>query len=156
MASATAKHQHRHYKTLILLVLSMTGGTLLLLWLARFSPVTPLAATRSWTDITLRTEPGVNPNGFYHLRIDSEGRLFQSNAWKERTPDPDRPRTIHLLVTSASPSGLATDVQADTLRRTLADLGKLYSIPGDRVRVEAAGVVASLEGGTNRAALTGS
>lgn len=138
MAASKSRHQHRHYKTLIALVVSMTGGTFFLLWVGRLSPVTPLRGqvltTPRWSEIAVRAESNRNPRGFFHLRIDESGQLFQSSAWKIGQPDPDRPETIHLLLTSASGDGV-TDAQRQTLSRTIADLRQQHGIPSSRIGV---------------------
>lgn len=137
MAAGKSRHQHRHYKTLIALVVSMTGGTFFLLWVGRLSPVTPLRgqvlATPRWTEIAVRAESDHNPRGFFHLRIDEAGRLFQSSAWKIGQPDPDHPESIHLLLTSAEEG--ATAAQRQTLSRTIADLRQQHGIPSSGVSV---------------------
>ncbi len=136
MAASKSRHQHRHYKTLIALVLSMTGGTFFLLWVGRLSPVTPLlgqvASAQRWNDIAVRAEDDRNPRGFFHLRIDESGMLYQSSAWKNGQPDPDHPETIHVLLTS---SGGVTPAQTQTLSRTIADLCRRHGIASEHVSV---------------------
>lgn len=138
MAASKSRHQHRHYKTLIALVLSMTGGTFFLLWVGRLTPVTPLrgqvAAAQRWNEITVRAESDHNPRGFFHLRIDEAGQLFQSSAWKIGQPDPDHPEAIHVLLTSAAG---VTPAQTQTLSRTIADLRRQHGIASERVSVVA-------------------
>ncbi len=138
MAASTSRHQHRHYKTLIALVVSMTGGTFFLLWVGRLSPVTPLRgkvpAPQRWSEIAVRAENDHNPRGFFHLRIDEAGQLYQSSAWKIGRPDPDHPETILVLLTSTDDAGV-TQVQTQTLSRTLADLRRQHGIPSERVSV---------------------
>ncbi len=155
MGSASSRSQHRHYKTLILLVLSMTCGTFFLYWLAQLSPVTPLAATRLWNRIAVRAEPTSTPDGFYHLRIDDAGRLFQSDAWRDRRAHPGSPRTIHVLLT-ASLDGGATEAQARVLSHTLADLGQEFGITNDQVQVARSASFASAESSSNLPRLRGS
>jgi hypothetical protein len=138
MAAGKSRHQNRHYKTLIALVVSMTGSTFFLLWVGRLSPVTPLRGqvltTPRWSEIAVRTETDRNPRGFFHLRIDSAGQLYQSSAWKIGQPDPDRPQTIHVLLTSANGDGV-TAAQKQTLAQTLADLRLQHGIPASGIAV---------------------
>lgn len=137
MAAGKSRHQHRHYKTLIALVVSMTGGTFVLLWVGKLSPVTPLRgqvpATPRWSEIAVRADSDHKPRGFFHLRIDEAGQLFQSSAWKIGQPDPDHPETIHLLLTSSSEG--VTTAQKQTLSRTIADLRRQHAIPTNGVSV---------------------
>ena len=137
MAAAKSRHQHRHYKTLIALVVSMTGGTFFLLWVGRLSPVTPLRgqviSAPRWSGITVRTESDRNPRGFFHLRIDESGQLFQSSAWKIGQPDPDHPSAIHVLLTSEGAG--VTAAQTQTLSRTIADLRLQHGIASNDVSV---------------------
>lgn len=147
-AASSSRHQHRHYKTLILLVLSMTGGTFLLLWLAQFSPVTPLrgrtAGPADWRQIEVRAEAAANAGGFYHLRIDASGRLYRSDAWKYQQAHPDNPGVIALLLSSTHSTGRPTPQQQQTLSRLLADLGNQYRIDAKQVSVRmGASLVAS-------------
>lgn len=141
MAASTSRHQHRHYKTLILLVLSMTGGTFLLLWLAQFSPVTPLRGTSpgpaSWKEILVRAETASDANGFYHLRIDGKGRLYRSDAWRYQQAHPEQPHTIQLLLCETHATGRPTPAQQQTLSRVLAELSGQYEIPSNQVQVRA-------------------
>ncbi|RIK64257.1 MAG: hypothetical protein DCC65_14670 [Planctomycetota bacterium] len=138
-SSSTNRHQHRHYKTLILLVLSMTGGTFLLLWLAQFSPVTPLrgrsAGATDWREIEVRAESTAAAAGFYHLRIDANGRLFRSDAWKYQQAHPEQPGVIAVLLSSTHSNGRPTPAQQQTLSRVLAELGQRYSIDAQEVSV---------------------
>jgi hypothetical protein len=149
MAASAARHRHRHYKTLIALVLSMTGGTLFLLWVGRLSPVIPLRgqvpAPQRWSEITVRAENDHNPRGFFHLRIDEAGQLYQSSAWKIGQPDPDHPETILVLLTSVDGAGIST-AQTQTLSRTLADLRREHGISPDHVSV--------IDGRSSQAAVT--
>lgn len=149
MAADTTRHQNRHYKTLILLVLSMTGGTFLLLWLAQFSPVTPLrgrtAGAGAWTDIAVRAEASPSAAGFYHLRIDGDGRLFRSDAWRYQQGHPDDPAMIQILLSATQSDGRPLPAQQQTLSRVLAQLGRDYNIPSERVVVRQGSTVSSRE-----------
>lgn len=149
MAADSTRHQNRHYKTLILLVLSMTGGTFLLLWLAQFSPVTPLrgrtAGPGTWTEIAVRAESSANAAGFYHLRIDGEGRLFRSDAWRYQSAHPDDPSMIHILLSATRADGRPLPAQQQTLSRVLAQLGRDYKIPSERVVVRPGSTIASAD-----------
>lgn len=139
MAVSTARHQHRHFKTLILLVLSMTGGTFLLFWIGGLAPVTPLRGERPtakvWTRMAVRAEDARRSPGFFHFRIDGDGRRFQSNDWKAGREDTRNPGTIEVLVSSDLPQARLTPVQTKALARLIADLRGEFGIPKDRVRV---------------------
>lgn len=137
MAGSLGRHQNRHFKTLILLVLSMTGGTFFLLWLGQLSPVTPLRSRTAadWNQIAVRTDSADTPQGFYHLRIDVNGQVFQSDAWKEGRAQAGRPGIINLVLSTSEPGAAATRVQAQTLQRTLADLTRRFGIAQDRIVV---------------------
>ena len=146
MAADSTRHHNRHYKTLILLVLSMTGGTFLLLWLAQFSPVTPLRGRTSgpaqWTEISVRAEASPDAGGFYHLRIDGDGRLFRSDAWRYQQPHPDNPSMIQILLSATRPDGRPLPAQQQTLSRVLAQLGRDHKIASERVTVRAGSTIA--------------
>ncbi|MBN2560968.1 MAG: N-acetylmuramoyl-L-alanine amidase [Phycisphaerae bacterium] len=149
MPSTSARHQHRHYKTLIVLVLSMTSGTFLLFWVGKLSPVTPLTSLRGrtsapvapaakvWNEIAVRTQDADRPRGFFHYRIAETGRLFQSSAWKQATHDPHSAGTIQILITCKSPDVRLTTAQTRTLTRLIGDLRATHGIPKDHVRVSA-------------------
>lgn len=141
MSAPSRRHQHRHYKTLILLVLSMTGGTALLLWLAQYSPVTPLrsrmAGQGEWREICIRAESAATSSGFYHLRVDRTGRLYRSEAWKQQQSHPDQPGAVQILLSATNQDGRPTPAQQQTLSRVLAELFERHSIASDRVVVRA-------------------
>lgn len=117
----------------------MTGGTFLLLWLAQFSPVTPLrgrtAGASDWNQIEVRAESTSAAAGFYHLRVDADGRLFRSDAWKYQQPHPDQPGVIAVLLSSTHANGRPTPTQQQTLSRVLAELGQRYTIDSKQVSV---------------------
>lgn len=155
MSAHSVRHQYRHYRTLIALVLAMTGGTMVLFWLGRFSPVTPLRSTaamnRPWTQISVRAEDGRGARGFFHYRIDETGRLFQSYAWKAGQPDRATPKTIHVLLSCGTPDAKVTDAQARTLTRVISQIRSEHDIAADRVFVEAAkGIADRGESGSSR------
>lgn len=141
MAAATVRHQHRHYKTLIVLVLAMTGGTFLLFWVGKLAPVIPLRGNTqvapSWDRILVRAEPAdaVTASGFYHLRIDGCGWLYQSSAWNAGRQDRNAPGTIQLVLTSDQPGGKITPAQSQALSHVIADLCKQYRIRPERIAV---------------------
>ena len=139
MAAASTRHQHRHFKTLIMLVLAMTGGAVSLFYLAQASPVTPLsgrsASPSSWNAIAIRTASSDEDRGFYHFRIDESGRVFQSGAWQRSRSHPDTPGAVHILVTTDRPGQRVSPAQAATLSRTLNDLQSRLAIPDSRVVV---------------------
>lgn len=119
----------------------MTGGTFLLLWLAQFSPVTPLRGTTpgpaAWQEILVRAEMTGDPSGFYHLRIDGAGRLFLSDAWRYQQAHPEQPHTIQLLLCETHATGRPTPAQQQTLSRVLAELSSQYGIASNQVLVRA-------------------
>lgn len=132
---------NRHYKTLIALVLSMTCVTLFLFWLANVTPVTPLrgkvGAAPTWDRISVRAEkePGAE-RGFFHFRIDEQGRLFQTSAWKGGVPSPVRRGTIHILLSNDNPLNPPTVEQTQTLSRTIKELRTRFKIGVDQVLVD--------------------
>ncbi|MFQ5501829.1 MAG: N-acetylmuramoyl-L-alanine amidase [Phycisphaerae bacterium] len=137
MPAVAARHQHRHLKTLIVLVLSMTGGTYFLFWIAQFSPVTPLrASVRNWTKISVRAESDRIPGGFYHYRVDETGRLFQSRAWETGQYERNSPGTIHILLSCGNDRVRVSPEQAKTLSRILSTLRRDYIIPVRNVVVD--------------------
>ena len=139
MPASTVRHQHRHYKTLIVLVLAMTGGTFLLFWVGKLAPVIPLRGNtqvaQSWDRIAVRSEPTDTVAGFYHLRIDGRGWLYQSSAWNTGRQDRNAPGTIQLVLTSDQPGGKITHAQGQALSHVIADLCKQYKIQPDRIAV---------------------
>ncbi|MFQ5428837.1 MAG: hypothetical protein ACE5E1_00895 [Phycisphaerae bacterium] len=133
----TGAAQHRHFKTLIVLVIAMTGGTFLLFWIARFAPITPLrASVAPWDRIMVRAEPARAPRGFFHYRIGPAGRLFQSQAWLEGLHERGSHGTIHILLTCEDRDLRVTPAQAKTLSSVLSKLRREYAIPTRRVAVE--------------------
>ncbi len=138
---ATASHsQHRHYRTLITLVVSMTGGTLLLYWMAQLSPVTPLRSRagggRAWSQISVRALPDHLPTGFYHYRIDASGRLFESQAWEAGRSGRNAPGTVHVLLSCRDAALRVTPPQTRTLTRILGYLRETHVIGLDQIYVE--------------------
>lgn len=154
MPAGAISHQHRHFKTLIVLVLAMTSGTILLFWVARIAPITPLrgksAAAAAWTRIAVRAEPAELSHGFYHYRIDATGRLFQSHAWLEGRRERTSPETVHILLTCPDRSLRVSPAQAETLSRIISELRTRHAIPPTRVSVEAAQGVADRSGAPRR------
>src|SRR5439155_10998344 len=103
MHASAAAHKHRHFKTLILLVISMTFGAFFLFWLGRLTPVVPLRGKAkpvvSWNGIAVRTAQADVANlGFFHYRIDAAGQLWQTSAWKAHAQDPKKPGTIEIVL----------------------------------------------------------
>ncbi len=145
MAAVHARHQHRHFKTLIVLVLAMTGGTFLLFGVARMSPVTPLRASAGpWNQIVVRTEGPQSDRGFFHYRIDESGRLFQSYAWKAGQHDRRNPGTIHVLLTCPDNSLQVTGAQARTLSVILGQLQSRFAVSSDAITVDSDSAVADM------------
>ncbi len=140
MAIAASHSHHRHYRTLIALVVSMTGGTLLLYWMAQLSPVTPLRGRagggRTWSQIAVRALPEQLPTGFYHYRIDASGRLFASQAWEAGLPGRNAPGTVHVLLSCRDAGLRVTPSQTRTLSRVLGYLRETHAIPLDQIYVE--------------------
>ena len=139
MPASGVRHQHRHYKTLITLVVAMTGGTFFLYGIGKLSPVVPVTPLRAeartavtWNGINVRTHILGTARGFYHYRIDEAGRLSPSNAWDDRR-DPTGDGTIQILITSPSDDGGVTAAQTKQLTALLGSLRKDYQIPKDRV-----------------------
>lgn len=133
--------QHRHFKTLLVLVLAMTGGTFLLFGVAKLAPVmhvAPLRAealpARTWTQVVVRSATADVPKGFFHWRIDEVGRLYQTDAWANGQ-DPSGDGTIQVLISTSAPGGGVTPKQTRQLTRLLADLQSQFDIAKDRVRV---------------------
>jgi hypothetical protein len=137
MPTATTRHQHRHFKTLIVLVLAMTGSTLLLYWVAKLTPVIPLRATSSagWSQILVRAATPTTTDGFYHVKVDAQGRVSTSSAWAARRSAEQSEGVIQVLVRSGSADGKVTPEQTRALAKVLDDLRRTYDIPANRVRV---------------------
>jgi hypothetical protein len=146
MALIHARNQHRHLKTLIVLVLSMTGGTIFLYWVGRLTPVTPLRAKASpaWNQIIVRPADPAHEDGFFHLKVDEKGRLVQSPAWLTQQPAEGGEGVIQLLVTSAAADDRITPLQTKTLAQTITSLRRDYRIPADRVHIRRSRHVAGL------------
>jgi hypothetical protein len=142
MHAHSARHRHRHFKTLILLVVSMTAGAFFLFWLGQMTPVTPLRgkprAEGRWDWISVRT---VSPRGDqkapFHLRIDEAGRLYQTSAWKTRTAAPGQVGTIQVVLNVTGAESGINPVQERALAKLIGDLRKQFGIAGDCVRLEA-------------------
>lgn len=139
MPAANARHQHRQYKTLITLVVAMTGGTFFLYGIGKLTPVVPVTPLRAeartattWTGIDVRTHVLGTARGFYHYRIDERGRLSPSNAWVDRL-DPSGVGTIQVLITSPSEDGGVTEAQTKQLSSLVSSLRSEYQIPRDRI-----------------------
>lgn len=139
---AAARHQHRHYKTLIVLVLSMTSGTLFLFWVGKLAPAKPLTALRGevsaverWDQILVQAQRAEDPEGFHHFKIDEAGRPTKSPAWDAGRHDERGSGAIHILVTCDSPDAQLTPLQGEQLARLIAILRAEHPIGRDRVQV---------------------
>jgi len=137
----TVSVQQRHFKTLIALVLAMTGGTLLLFGVAKLTPVMHVAplradarAAKTWTQVVVRSAAADSPKGFFHWRIDEVGRLYQTDAWANGQ-DSSGDGSIQVLISTSAPGGKITPKQSQQLTRLLADLQGQFGISKDRVRV---------------------
>src|SRR4051812_46428477 len=105
-----ARHQHRHFKTLILLVVSMTAGAFLLFWIDHLAPSQRprtlrgmSAAGGAWGRVAVRTQDSADDPGFFHFRIDEGGQLYQSNFWTAGYQHPDSEGVIHIVVSMTDP-----------------------------------------------------
>lgn len=139
MQAASVVHKHRHYKTLILLVVSMTLGAFFLFWLGQMAPVTPLrgkaAAAPNWSRITVRTAAKQGDFGFFHYRIDEAGHLFQTAAWKNSMQNPRQQGAIEIVVNvPASDAGISRG-QEKALGRLVSDLRRKFAISADQIRL---------------------
>ncbi|MFQ5425439.1 MAG: N-acetylmuramoyl-L-alanine amidase [Phycisphaerae bacterium] len=134
MAADAARHQNRHFKTLILLVIAMTVGTFFLFWVDRLTPLTARTAT-PWREIAIRSAGVSGGWGFYHIRIDEAGDLYETNAWQTGPRDPRANGTIHVVLTRRDPRRTAPHAQAVALARVLEQLRGKYRIPQRQVRV---------------------
>ncbi len=138
MRARTVRHQHRHFKTLIVLVLSMTGSTLLLFWVGGLAPVTPLRGKtpdpRVWRRLAVRAEQ-IPPAtaGFFHFRISRTGELVPSRNWQMGQEDPRTPGTIQILLACRSPEKLLGPSQAKVLADLISRLRADYDIGPDQV-----------------------
>lgn len=138
-ATRAKKQQHRHYKTLIVLVASMTVGTFMLYSLAQISPkVTPLHSRTPghWNRISIRALTTEAQRGFFHFRIDTDGRLFQSRAWDTGQFDRGTPGTVHVLLTCKRNDLRVSSNQAETLSRIISQLRRELSIEAENVTVD--------------------
>ncbi|MCB9852121.1 MAG: N-acetylmuramoyl-L-alanine amidase [Phycisphaerales bacterium] len=134
MAKKRAKQQNRHYKTLIVLVCSMTIGTFVLYGMARISPAIPLQSrsAASWNRISIRKVADDAPRGFFHFRIDHEGRIFQSRAWDAGQFDRANPGAIQVLLTCDQDDLVPSYGQYESLELFISRLCKTYSIDSER------------------------
>jgi hypothetical protein len=146
MPATTARHQHRHFKTLIVLVLSMTGGTMFLFWVGGLAPVTPLRGKTvaavdnrdadNWSRISVRAQRSDQPLGFHHFRIDQQGRISEDPAWQTGQQDSRTPGTVHVVLSCDSTPDRVRPIQTKVLSRLIADLRAQYHIPKDQVRID--------------------
>lgn len=151
MHAHSAAHKHRHFKTLILLVVSMTAGAFFLFWLGQLTPVTPLRgkprAEASWNKISVRTaSPRAFEKGFFHLRIDESGRLFQTSAWKTRSPEPRQAGAIQIVLNVADSATGINTAQVKALAKLIGELRKQFGISADQVRLDKRPALASTDG----------
>jgi hypothetical protein len=146
MPANSARHQFRHFKTLIVLVVAMTGSTIFLYWLGRLAPVTPLRAKSpaAWNQIVVRAAGPRTEEGFYHFKIDEQGHVSESSAWGGQRYAQNSDGTIHLLVSCGTSDPKLTPTQSKALARAIAGLRKTYGIPTERIRIAQAAQVASL------------
>jgi len=140
MSAASAAHKHRHYKTLILLVVSMTVGAFFLFWLGQMAPVTPLrgkaAGPDKWSRVVVRTAADNQSDlGFFHYRIDGAGQLYQTAAWKNNMHDPRHQGAIEIVVSLPSADAGISRIQEKSLARLVSDLRRKFSIPADQIRL---------------------
>jgi len=141
MQAHAALHKHRHLKTLILLVISMTVGAFFLFWLGQMTPVTPLRGkskvAASWNQISVRTSSAqAVDTGFFHLRIDEFGRLFQTNAWRAHTADPRKVGTIQVVLSLADTNAGISKTQERALARLIKDLRREFAISAEEIRLD--------------------
>lgn len=147
MAAAPCKHKHRHFKTLILLVVSMTGGAFLLFWVDKNTPthrprtLRGMVANHAWTDVAVRAVGAGEDHGFFHFRIAPDGQWYQSNAWTERRRDPKAESTIHVVLSRPVGSSRVSDAQQSALRQLVEQLRREYKISLDHVRPVATALV---------------
>ncbi|HPF39633.1 MAG TPA: N-acetylmuramoyl-L-alanine amidase [Phycisphaerae bacterium] len=130
----TKPQQNRHYKTLIVLVCSMTIGTFVLYGMAQISPAIPLQsrAATHWNSISIRKVVQDAPRGFFHFRIDHEGRIFQSRAWDAGQFDRSNPGAIQVLLTCDRDDLVPSYGQYESLELFISRLCKTYSIDSER------------------------
>ena len=146
MPANSSRHQFRHFKTLIVLVLAMTGGTIFLYWVGRLAPVTPLRAKTpaAWSQILVRATDPQADQGFFHFRIDEQGHVDESNAWAGQRYAANSEGTIHLVVSCSAADGKLTTAQTNALTRTLTGLRKTFGIPTERIHTAQSPQVAGL------------
>ncbi|MBI5764040.1 MAG: N-acetylmuramoyl-L-alanine amidase [Planctomycetes bacterium] len=150
MQAQSVANKNRHFKTLILLVVSMTVGAFFLFWLGQMTPVTPLSARAKsaapFKEIAVRTGMAeTRDKSFFHLRIDEEGRLFQTTAWKAKAHDPRRLGTIQIVLTVSEQDEGISAAQQKCLARLLADLRKDFAIASSNIRLDKMPTLASHE-----------
>jgi len=141
MSVVPLAHKHRHYKTLVLLVLSMTFGTIFLFWIGNLSPVTPLRGTHVasvWTDIAVRPVSPEQARGLYHLRIDEQGRVFRMQDWDSAWQARRSNGTIQIVLNVPGADRTISTAQRRALARLLADLSRRFQISDQRVSLAAA------------------
>ena len=140
MPQDSARHQHRHYKTLIILVISTTSGTFFLFWADQLAPTQrpqtlqslTASAASPWDGISVRTESALEP-GFFHFRIDGSGRLYKSNAWQTSRHDPRSEGVIQVVLTRSRVDQQPSRSQAKALARIVGHLQQKYGIPQSRI-----------------------
>lgn len=144
MSARAARNQNRHFKTLILLVVSMTLSTSILFWVDQLAPARSPSALRSltpkarpWRTVAIRQQSEDRPAGFFHVRIDARGRCFQTSAWKYAQPAPDGSDTLHVVLSGVRPGGACTPMQSQSLRKLLGQLHQDFALGSDAVRLVA-------------------
>jgi len=148
MASQSIKHSNRHFKTLILLVVSMTAGAFLLFWIDKHTPthrprtLRGLTASKPWTDVAIRSAASAQGVGLFHFRIDADGNWYQSSAWKNGLRDPASEGTIHILLTRDGGRSGSAQSQQLGLRRLVDQLQREHRIDSEHVRAIQADVIA--------------
>ena len=146
MASQSIKHSNRHFKTLILLVVSMTAGAFLLFWIDKHTPthrprtLRGLTASKPWTDVAIRSAASAQGVGLFHFRIDADGNWYQSSAWKNGLRDPANEGTIHILLTRDG--GGSPEAQQLALRRLVDQIQREHRIDTDHIHAIPAAVIA--------------
>lgn len=143
MKARANRHQHRHFKTLILLVVSMTAGTFFLFWVDKITPANRRQVLRgrsakntaSWSDITVRQERSAADAGFFHLQIDDSGRVFRkTDAWAAGPDDARSKGAIHVILTRRDPRVAPAQTQQNALRRVIQRLRSRFRIAESRIR----------------------
>ena len=130
----TQQQQNRHYKTLIVLVCSMTFGTFVLYGMAQISPAIPLQsrAASHWSRISIRKVSEGAPRGFFHYRIDSAGRIFESRAWEAGQVNRNDPNAIQVLLTCDRNDLVPSYEQYKSLELFISQLCRQHSIDAER------------------------